>query len=162
MFEHVGINNHALYFQTIQRLLRPEGLYLHHAITRPAKRSDKAFRKRRPEYSAMLRHIFPGAELDHIGMSVSNLERSGFEVHDVEAWREHYALTCRHWHDRLHANYDAAAREIGSVKTRLWLGYLAGCSIGFERGTLGIYQTVASRRKRGSSGLPSTRVDLYR
>lgn len=162
MFEHVGIDNHPAYFQTIRRLLRPDGLYLHHAIARPAKRNDRVFRKKRPEYAALLRHIFPGGELDHIGMSAANLERHGFEVHDVEAWREHYALTCRHWHDRLHANREAAAREAGMVRTRLWLAYLAACSIGFERGTVGVYQTLASPRKRGSSGLPPTRADLYR
>jgi cyclopropane-fatty-acyl-phospholipid synthase len=32
----------------------------------------------------------------------------------------------------------------------------------FERGTLGIFQTVASKRTRGLSGLPPTRADLYR
>ena len=26
-------------------------------------------------------------------MTVANLESSGFEVHDVEGWREHYART---------------------------------------------------------------------
>ncbi len=44
-----------------------------------------------PEYKALTRYIFPGGELDHLGMSVANLERYGFEVHDVEGWREHYA-----------------------------------------------------------------------
>ncbi len=38
MFEHVGLANHRTYFQTINRLLKPGGLYLHHAITRAAKR----------------------------------------------------------------------------------------------------------------------------
>ncbi|MGI8527638.1 MAG: class I SAM-dependent methyltransferase [Pseudolabrys sp.] len=162
MFEHVGIDNHPTYFQTIQRLLAPEGFYLHHAITRPAKGDDKAFRKKRPEYAAIIRYIFPGAELDHIGRTSANLEQYGFEVHDVEGWREHYARTCRLWHDRLLANRAAAERAVGEAKTRLWLIYLAGCSIGFERGTLGIFQTLASKRKRGSSGLPPTRADLYR
>jgi cyclopropane-fatty-acyl-phospholipid synthase len=95
-------------------------------------------------------------------MSLANLQRHGFEVHDVEAWREHYARTCRLWHDRLVAQYDAAVRAVGSVTTRLWLPYLAGCSLAFERNTLGIYQTLASKRARGASGLPPTRVDLYR
>ena len=90
MFEHVGIDHHAEYFHAIHRLLKPGGLYLHHAIVRPAKRSDREFRKKRPEYSVIIRHIFPGAELDHIGMSVANLERFGLELHDVEGWREHY------------------------------------------------------------------------
>jgi cyclopropane-fatty-acyl-phospholipid synthase len=162
MFEQVGIDNHAEYFRTIHRLLKPDGLYLHHAISRPAKRDDKSFRKRRPEFAALTRYIFPGGELDHLGMTIANFERHGFEVHDVEAWREHYQRTCRMWHDRLLANNDAAIAEIGAVKTRLWLVYLAACSIAFQRGTVGIFQTLVSKRKRGASGLPPTRADLYR
>jgi cyclopropane-fatty-acyl-phospholipid synthase len=161
MFEHVGIDNHPAYFATINRLLTPRGLYLHHAIARPAKRTDKEFRKHRPEFAALVRYIFPGGELDHIGMSAANLERHGFEVHDIEGWREHYARTCRLWHDRLVANKDAAIREAGDVKTRMWIAYFAGCAIAFERATVGIFQTLASKRARGPSGLPPTRADLY-
>ena len=80
-------------------------------------------------------------------MSVANLERHGFEVHDVEAWREHYARTTRLWHDRLLANLAAAEREVGAVKTRMWLIYLAGVSIGFDRARIGIFQTLASKRR---------------
>ncbi len=162
MFEHVGLANHRTYFQTINRLLRPQGLYLHHAIARTAKADEKGFRKKRPEAVAIARYIFPGGELDHIGMTAANLDSSGFEVHDVEAWREHYALTCRLWHDRLLANCEAAEREVGREKTRLWLAYLAGVSIAFERNTLRIFQTLASKRGKGRSGLPPTRADLYR
>ncbi len=161
MFEQVGLANHATYFRTVNRLLNPGGLYLHHSIARPAKRDDRTFRRRPKEYAALVRYIFPGGELDHVGMSLANLQRHGFEVHDVEAWREHYARTCRMWHDRLMARYDEAVREVGSVKTRLWLAYLAGCSLAFQRNTVGIYQTLASKRVRGASGVPPTRADLY-
>ena len=41
MFEHVGIGNHPAYFAAVNRLLKPGGLYLHHAIARRAKRDDK-------------------------------------------------------------------------------------------------------------------------
>ena len=161
MFEHVGLANHATYFQTVNQLLNPGGLYLHHAIARSAKRSDRRFKRHTKENAAIVRYIFPGAELDHVGLSIANLQRHGFEVHDVEAWREHYARTCRHWHDRLLARYDEACADVGSVKVRLWLAYLAGVSLAFERNTLGIYQTLASKRVRGPSGLPPTRADLY-
>ncbi|MFD2249023.1 cyclopropane-fatty-acyl-phospholipid synthase [Pseudochelatococcus lubricantis] len=161
MFEHVGLDNHAAYFGKLHSLLRPRGLLLNHAITRPAKKSQRAFRRKRPEYAAIIDYIFPGAELDHIGGTVSSIERHGFEVHDVEAWREHYARTTRLWCERLVANRDKAIAEVGEAKTRLWLLYLAGVSLGFERGTIGIFQTLASKRARGLSGLPPTRADLY-
>ncbi len=163
MFEHVGIPNHRTYFRTIGRLLKPRGLYLHHAITRRAKgHSDKDFMRKSAGYVAMLKYIFPGAELDHVGMSAANLERNGFEVRDVEGWREHYRQTCKLWHDRLVANKDAAIREVGEVKFRMWVAYLGGVSVGFDGATIGIFQTLAVQRERGSTGLPPTRADLYR
>lgn len=161
MFEHVGIANHVDYFRTVNRLLEPRGLYLHHSIARRGKSSDAKFNRKRPEYTSMLQYIFPGAEVDHIGMSVRNLEANGFEVHDVEAWREHYARTTRLWAERLMANKEAAIAEAGEERYRLWVLYLSGVSLAFERGTLNIFQTVTSKRTRGASGLPPTRADLY-
>ena len=164
MFEHVGIANHPTYFRNINRLLKPGGLYLHHAIALRSK-SFERFRRRRRDAAAATaigRYIFPGGELDHVGMSIANLELHNFEVHDVEAWREHYMRTTRLWHDRLSANREAAEREVGREKTRLWIAYLAVVSIAFAQGTVGIFQTLSSHRLRGPSGLPPTRADLYR
>jgi len=165
MFEHVGIANHPTYFRTIHRLLKPGGLYLHHSIALRANAYERFRRGRRRDSAAATaigRYIFPGGELDHVGMSVGNLELHGFEVHDLEAWREHYARTTRLWHDRLSANRDAAEREVGGEKTRLWIAYLAVVSIAFTHGTVGIFQTLASKRVRGAAHLPPTRADLYR
>ena len=39
----------------------------------------------------------------------------------------------------------AAEREVGSEKTRLWIAYLAVVSIAFTQGTVGIFQTLASK-----------------
>ena len=164
MFEHVGIANHPTYFQTINRLLKPGGLYLHHSIALRSKSFERFRRGRRRDAAAATaigRYIFPGGELDHVGMSIANLEMHNFEVHDVEAWREHYMRTTRLWHDRLSANREAAEREVGREKTRLWIAYLAVVSIAFAQGTIGIFQTLASKRVRGPSSLPPTRADLY-
>ena len=162
MYEHVGFAHHDAYFGAVRKLLRSRGLYLHHAITRPAKKDDKSFHKGSREYRAITRYIFPGGELDHLGHSVRMLEKHRFEVHDVEDWRDHYARTCRLWHDRLLARFEEAVALAGEPKARLWLLYLAGCSLGFTRGGALIYQTLASKRDKGASGLPPTRADLYR
>jgi cyclopropane-fatty-acyl-phospholipid synthase len=165
MFEQVGLANHPTYFETVNRLLKPGGLYLHHTIALRSKSFERFRRGRRRDAAAATaigRYIFPGGELDHLGMSITNLEMHNFEVHDVEAWREHYMRTTRLWHDRLSANREAAEREVGPEKTRLWIAYLAVVSIAFTQGTIGIFQTLASKRVRGPSGLPPTRADLYR
>ncbi len=84
MFEHVGIENYDTYFTAVNRLLRPGGLYMHHAITRRMKRNKKAFNRKSAEHLALVKYIFPGGELDHLGMTIENLEGHGFEVHDAE------------------------------------------------------------------------------
>jgi cyclopropane-fatty-acyl-phospholipid synthase len=160
MFEHIGLANHDAYFDAVHRLLNPDGIYLHHAITKRMKRGGRT--RKSPEYEAMAKYIFPGGEVDAIGMTVGSMEAHGFYVHDVENLREHYARTCRLWAERLQARFAEAIAEVGEPKARLWLLYLTGCSIGFERGSIQIFQTVATKRKRGGSALPPTRADLYR
>jgi cyclopropane-fatty-acyl-phospholipid synthase len=161
MFEAVGAAHYDTYFSAVARLLEPGGIYLHHAITRRQKRNRRHFRRKSAEHRALVKYIFPGGELDHLGMTIENLEGHGFEVHDVENLREHYGRTCRLWAERLHARFDEAVAEVGAPKARLWLLYLTGCALAFERGTVQINQTVATRRSRGTSGLPLTRDDLY-
>jgi len=162
MFEHIGIDNMPKYFQKINALLRDRGILMNHGISRHAKSTKKAAKKIRPERRLLLKYIFPGSELDNIGHTVDVMELSGFEVHDVEAWREHYALTCQHWYRELMQHKDEAIAFVGEEKFRMWALYLAGVSIGFADGSMHICQVVASKRaSKGSSELPLTRADLY-
>src|SRR5271169_6064058 len=160
MFEAIGISHFETYFRTVQRLLKPGGLYLHHAITRPGGSHAARTGKKRPEFQAFTRYIFPGGELDYLGRTITNLELNGFEIRDVECWREHYRLTTRLWHDRLKARFDEAVATVGAATARVYLAYLAACSIAFERNNAGVYQTLAMKRVRGESGLPPTRAGL--
>lgn len=163
MYEHVGIKNYPAYFGKIHALLRDRGILLNHGITRPAKRTKGRFRRIRPEERLILKYIFPGGELDHIGHTVESLETCRFEVHDVEDWREHYYLTCRHWCRRLSARRDEAIAMVGPERYRLWVAYLAGVSFGFYDNSIRVYQVVASKyAKKGRAELPPTRGDLYR
>ena len=161
MFEHIGIANIPKYFKTVRGLLAPDGLYLNHAISRRAKRRQQRF-SQRAEQRALQKYVFPGGELDDIGHTVQALEQAGFEVHDVEAWRWHYALTTRHWCERLTARRDEAIALVGPETHRIWVAYLGGCSLAFGRGSARIYQTLVSRTAKGPTPLPPTRADLYR
>src|SRR5262249_7146832 len=148
ILEHVGSDNFADFYGTVHRLLKPGGLFLNQSVAGPAKKDDKAFKKKHHDYAMLTKYIFPGGEVDYIGRTAANLERFGFEVHDVEGWREHYQRTCRLWHDRLLANYAAAVAEVGEVKTRLWLAYLAASSIALRRNGGGPLSAPASQARR--------------
>ncbi len=157
MIEHIGLRNQPAFYAYLHRHLRPWGLYLGQASARRVPARPRDFRRKSPYYKFFLRYIFPGGELDHIAMTVGNLERAGFEVHDVEAMREHFALTCEHWARRLYARREESAALVGWPKTCLWLLYLSLSALSFERGTLRVYQVLASHRRPGLSGAPLDR-----
>ena len=162
MYEHIGIKNIPAYMTKVRSLLTEDGVFLNHAISRRAPKTASLGRRLRPEQKALTKYIFPGGELDDIGHSVVAMERAGFEVHDVEAWREHYARTCKLWCERLTNEMERAVALVGEEKYRIWVAYLAGCSLAFSRGSARIYQTVATKSAKGKSPLPATRADLYR
>lgn len=158
MFEHVGFANHETHFLEMKRLLKPGGLYFHQASVRRGGRDPI---RPTPTTKVITRFIFPGGELDTIGMTVTNLGRLGFETLDVEDMREHFELTLREWTRRLYARREEAYALAGEARTRLWLIYFALFAKGFERGSVLVYQTVAQKRRPGPSGLPLDRKSLY-
>jgi len=161
LFEHIGLANKDRHFDTVHRLLRPRGLYLHHSCTRRLSRDPKK-RFRTAAYQNFLgNYVLPGTELDDIGGTLSAMERHGFEVHDVENWRQHFQKTAEFWASRLQANRHAAEAIVGYEKTRLWLLFFSIFALAFERGACLVFQTLASRRATAASEVPLTRADLY-
>jgi cyclopropane-fatty-acyl-phospholipid synthase len=161
MYEHIGLKNIPTYMNKVRSLLSDDGLFLNHAISHRAPRHGRKWLTR-SEKKAVAKYIFPGGELDDIGHSIRAMELAGFEVHDVEAWRMHYARTCQLWCERLTARKDEAIGYVGEEKYRIWVAYLAGVSLGFSRGSLRIFQTLASKSAKRPPPLPPTRADLYR
>ncbi len=163
MFEHIGLDNFPHYFRKVNSLLRPRGIFLNHGIARRAKVSKKRERHITAEKKLILKYIFPGSELAPIGFTLNSMESHGFEIHDVEALREHYAITCRHWCKRLYTNKEQAVKQVGEERYNLWVAYLAGVSFGFTAGSILIFQSVTTKRGKGKgvSGMPPTRADLY-
>ncbi|HXW64400.1 MAG TPA: cyclopropane-fatty-acyl-phospholipid synthase family protein, partial [Burkholderiaceae bacterium] len=156
MFEHVGLANLPVYTATVNRVLRPGGLFLNHGITHDVEGWNHTV-----ETEFINRYVFPDGELDTVSNIQRGMERAGFEIHDVEALRPHYALTLRHWARRLEDAHEAAVREVGETAYRVWRLYMAACSLEFEDGGTGIYQILASRRGAPTLPVPLTRRDLY-
>ncbi|WP_367850233.1 class I SAM-dependent methyltransferase [Rhodoferax sp. WC2427] len=156
MFEHVGLANLPTYFATVQQVLRPGGLFLNHGITH-----DEEGWNQTVATEFINRYVFPDGEFDCVSNIQLGMERAGFEIEDVEALRRHYALTLRHWVQRLEENRTAALGVVDEATFRIWRLYMAACALEFEAGGTGIYQILASRRGAATS-LPLTRKDLYR
>jgi cyclopropane-fatty-acyl-phospholipid synthase len=159
MFEHVGIARYPTYFGTIYRALKPGGIVLNHGITHNplgASGLGSGIGDFVDEY------VFPGGELAHISEVIEGMAAQGLETVDAEALREHYAKTLWHWVERLEANADAARREVGETRYRVWRIYLAGSAHAFDRGWLSLWQVLAGKpHADGKLPHPLTRDYMY-
>ncbi|MEV4600314.1 cyclopropane-fatty-acyl-phospholipid synthase family protein [Amycolatopsis sp. NPDC049253] len=151
MAEHVGAESYLEYARDLYALLRPGGKLLNHQIGRRPRVDESEY-----QLDGFIdAYVFPDGELAPIGTTVTQLERAGFEVRDVEALREHYALTLRRWVANLEADWDRAARLAGAGRARVWRLYMAASALAFESNRIGVNQVLAVRTPdEGVSGLP--------
>jgi cyclopropane-fatty-acyl-phospholipid synthase len=151
MFEHVGLANYDEYFSKCWDLLAEDGVMLTHTIGRlkGSGGTDKWNRK----------YIFPGHYLPTSSEMAASMERTGWEIADLEVLRCHYAYTLAEWYRRatlhraeIEALYDARF-------FRMWQFYLAGAEQGFRHGQLVNYQFQTTKRR---DVLPMTRDYIER
>jgi cyclopropane-fatty-acyl-phospholipid synthase len=159
MFEHVGISRFPKYFGKIRRVLRPGGLVLNHGITHNSLHHS-GLGSGISEF--VEDYVFPGGELTHVSKVIGALAAQGLEPIDAEALREHYAKTLWQWVTRLEANAEAARREVGEERYRVWRIYMAGSAHAFDRGWLSLWQVLAGK-PLGDGRLPHplTRDYMY-
>ncbi|MEW2046430.1 cyclopropane-fatty-acyl-phospholipid synthase family protein [Streptomyces sp. NPDC005476] len=151
MAEHVGSERYLEYARTLFALLRPGGRLLNHQIARRPQRDESTY-----DVDAFIdAYVFPDGELAPVGTTVTQLERAGLEVRDVESIREHYALTLRRWVARLEADWDRAVHLSSPGRARVWRLYMAASAVAFERNRIGVNQVLAVRTPEpGGSGMP--------
>ncbi|MFD8028046.1 class I SAM-dependent methyltransferase [Streptomyces sp. NPDC002387] len=151
MAEHVGAERYLGYARDLYALLKPGGRLLNHQIARRPQKDESA-------YSVDVfidAYVFPDGELAPIGSTVTQLERAGFEVRDVESLREHYALTLRRWVANLEAEWVRAQRLTSPGRARVWRLYMAASALSFEHNRIGVNQVLAVRSpESGASGMP--------
>ncbi|WP_329339977.1 cyclopropane-fatty-acyl-phospholipid synthase family protein [Streptomyces sp. NBC_01352] len=151
MAEHVGSERYLEYAEVLRRLLKPGGRLLNHQIARRPHRDESAYNV--DEFIDS--YVFPDGELAPVGTTVTQLERAGFEVRDVESIREHYALTLRRWVTNLEGEWTRAVQLAGAGRARVWRLYMAASALAFEHNRIGVNQVVAIRTpESGDSGMP--------
>jgi cyclopropane-fatty-acyl-phospholipid synthase len=167
MVEHVGRSRLPVYFECLHNYLKPGGLLLNHGIVhatvsgKPRLR-DRVFDRLWGDNDFINYYVFPDGELPHLAEVIATSEAAGFEARDGESLREHYAITLRHWVERLESNRNAAVAAAGEEIYRIWRLYMAASAFGFASGRLSIHQVLMAKpMANGIVHIPPTRADIY-
>jgi len=139
MLEHVGRESYANFHELVAKVLRKPGLAMLQFISRtnPSPISNPWLEK----------YVFPGYYNPSLGEVLKPIEREHRQLHlvDVENMRYHYALTLKHWLERLERNADRVRAQWGEEVLRTFRLYLNGGLADFAHGagTL-VYQVLLS------------------
>ncbi|MCX4190894.1 cyclopropane fatty acyl phospholipid synthase [Methylophaga sp. OBS1] len=139
MFEHVGEKNYPIYFDTVRRLLKDNGLFLLHTIGiyKTINRVDPWIDK----------YIFRNGKLP----SAEQLSRVLNERLIIEDWHnfgQDYYNTLMAWWENFDAAWPALSHKYDERFYRMWKYYLMSCA-GFFKARQGqLWQLVLSKRSR--------------
>jgi len=150
MLEAVGHENLGLFFETCNRLLKPDGVVALQFITVP----DQNYEAYRTGCDWIQKYIFPGGHCPSLSAVCSAAtSRSPFLVDDVENIGPSYARTLREWRERfLRNSSELLALGYDERFQRMWEYYLCYCEAGFATRSLGTLQVVLTRPNNNGLG----------
>lgn len=156
--EHAGRDQLAEVIKAHADSLKPGGLGLIHFIGHVGRRDTELF---------IRKHVFPGGWIPCLADALSEMERFGLEVLDVENLRRHYALTLDEWTRRFDKNWPLI-QAIDPARfderfRRIWMCYLVGCAEMFrsDTGQTNLFQVLVSKGNVSRTSYPMTRAHLY-
>lgn len=148
MFEHVGQKHLEGYFQSVKRMLKPNGTALIHGITGQHEGLGVD--------PWLVKYIFPGGYIPDIKENIGHIMDAKLQIDDIEPLRRHYQKTVEIWHQNFLKVEDQVEDMFDERFVRMWDLYLQACAASFESGNIDVIQYLLTNGASGSS-MPMTR-----
>ena len=135
MFEAVGEEHWATYFEKLNECLRPGG----YAGLQVISIANERYASYRNDADFIQKYIFPGGMLPSPDILRSLSDESGLTRIGEETFGLSYAETLKTWRTGFLNNWESIA-ELGYSEKfkRMWEYYLCYCEAGFRRGTIDV------------------------
>ena len=132
MFEHVGKKFYNVFFKSISKLLKNDGMFLLHTIGVVDKPS--------PPNKFINKYIFPGGICPSLSQIVKPIEKTDLIVADTETLIRHYDKTLLSWLNRFMAKKHLVKDMFDEKFVKMWSFYLASCAAAFRYRDLAVFQ----------------------
>ncbi|EGC34382.1 hypothetical protein DICPUDRAFT_48369 [Dictyostelium purpureum] len=143
MLEAVGYENYPSYFQALERLLKPNGIFVVQFITF----KDQDFHGLIKRCDFIQKYIFPGGLLPSItSIMEAATNHSNLVLQHAETFGTHYAITLDIWKKNFFENKDKIlALGFDQQFINMFDYYFCYCSAAFETRTINLIQMQFSR-----------------
>ena len=132
MFEHVGKKFYKVFFESMNRLLKNDGIFLLHTIGVVDKPS--------PPNKFINKYIFPGGVCPSFSQIIQPIEKTGLIVSDTETLIRHYDKTLENWLERFLSKRQEVKDLFDEKFVKMWEFYLASCAAAFRYRDLAVFQ----------------------
>lgn len=143
MIEAVGHNHFNDFFESVNALLKQDGIFVMQAITMP----DARYPVYHKSADFLNTIIFPGGCCPSLSALLNAMAlKSTLHLENAVNMNLHYAHTLRLWRQRFNDN-DEKIRQLGfdDAFIRLWNMYLCQCEAGFEAQVINLQILTFSR-----------------
>lgn len=139
MFEHVGDKNYPLYFECVQKALRPQGIFLLHTIgSRSTTTSTDPW---------IDKYIFPNGKIPS-ATEITKAIEGNWVLEDWQNFGEDYDKTLMAWHRNIANALPELSQRYEQRFLRMWSYYLLSCA-GYFRSRKGqLWQLVLTKPER--------------
>ncbi len=137
MFEHVNSVNYRTYMETVNRLLKDNGLFLLHTIGVNNSTGDSG-------KNWITKYIFPNSEIPAL-LQITEAIKDLFIMEDWHNFGLDYDKTLMVWFDNFNKNWDKIKNEYDERFFRMWKFYLLACAGMFRARKLQLWQIVLSK-----------------
>ena len=132
MFEHVGKKFYKVFFESMNRLLKNDGIFLLHTIGVVDKPS--------PPNKFINKYIFPGGVCPSFSQIIQPIEKTGLIVSDTETLIRHYDKTLENWLERFLEKRQEVKDLFDEKFVKMWEFYLVSCAAAFRYRDLAVFQ----------------------
>ena len=132
MFEHVGKKFYKAFFESMNKLLKDDGIFLLHTIGVVDKPS--------PPNKFINKYIFPGGVCPSFSQIIEPIEKTGLIVSDTETLIRHYDKTLESWLERFLSKRKEVKDLFDDKFVKMWEFYLASCAAAFRYRDLAVFQ----------------------
>ena len=132
MFEHVGKKFYKVFFESMNRLLKNDGIFLLHTIGVVDKPS--------PPNKFINKYIFPGGVCPSFSQIIQPIEKTGLIVSDTETLIRHYDKTLENWLERFLSKRQEVKDLFDEKFVKMWEFYLVSCAAAFRYRDLAVFQ----------------------